>query len=431
MKRRSCAVFILFLLIVLALPPPVKARDDIKAGDALTLDQCLHLALKKHPSLLAATNTIRVNESRIGQAQANYLPQVNWQSTYTRNSPYSSNPRLSTSGEYNQYGSNVGLTQTVYDFDRTSTKVRIAKLNTDSTRLDLESALSQLILGVKQSYYGLIQAEKNRDVAKETVKQFEHHLRQAKAFFEVGTKPKFDVTKAEVDLGNAKLNLIRAENTVRIARINLNNAMGMPQAPAYTLAGDLIFQKNEVVFEEALRKAYDTRPDLQSLLLRQESANQAVTLAKASHYPTLTGNANYGYGGTETPLDKGWSVGGSLNIPIFSGFLVKNQIDEAKANLDVLKANVESLKQQIGLEVEQASSNVREAFDRIGTTQLTVRQAEENVALANGRYSSGVGSPIEVTDALVALSNSKTAYISALTDYKTAQASLEKAMGVR
>ncbi|MDD5170555.1 MAG: TolC family protein, partial [Syntrophales bacterium] len=129
--------------------------------------------------------------------------------------------------------------------------------------------------------------------------------------------------------------------------------------------------------------------------------------------------------------DHGWNVGGQVNVPIFTGFLVQNQIAEARANLDVLKANVEALKQQIRLDVEQAYSNLREAADRIATTQLAIRQADENVVLADGRYASGVGNPIEVTDALVAQSNAKTSYISALADYKTAQASLEKAMGIK
>jgi outer membrane protein len=124
-------------------------------------------------------------------------------------------------------------------------------------------------------------------------------------------------------------------------------------------------------------------------------------------------------------------VGAFLNVPIFSGFLVKNQISEAKANLDVVKSNEELLKQQVRLEVEQALSNMIEAEERIVTAQLAIRQAEDNLELANGRYATGVGNPIEVTDALVAVSAAKIAYISALTDYKTAQASLEKAMGMK
>ncbi len=104
---------------------------------------------------------------------------------------------------------------------------------------------------------------------------------------------------------------------------------------------------------------------------------------------------------------------------------------EARAALDVVKAEELSLRQQIRLEVEQAFSNLREAGERTIAAQVAVRQAEENVELANGRYGAGVGNPIEVTDALVSLSNARTTHISALTDSRIAQASLEKAMGVK
>ena len=124
-------------------------------------------------------------------------------------------------------------------------------------------------------------------------------------------------------------------------------------------------------------------------------------------------------------------MGGSLNIPIFSGFLVENQIFEAKENIEVFSAEVESLKQRVRLEVEQALSNLQEAAGRIETAEVVVRQAEENRELAEGRYTSGVGNPIEVTDALQALRNAKVSRISALADYKSAQADLENAMGMK
>jgi outer membrane protein TolC len=118
-----------------------------------------------------------------------------------------------------------------------------------------------------------------------------------------------------------------------------------------------------------------------------------------------------------------------MNIPLFTGFLTKYQVEEAKANLEVLAANEALLRQTIYQDVRQAWLNMREAADRIVVAELSVRQATENLELANGRYASGVGSPIEVTDALVAASNAKTAQISALYDYKLAQSSLEKAAG--
>jgi outer membrane protein TolC len=119
----------------------------------------------------------------------------------------------------------------------------------------------------------------------------------------------------------------------------------------------------------------------------------------------------------------------TLTFPLFSGFLTNYQVKEAKENLNVLKGNEEALRQSILLEVQQAYLNLQAAEESVDVAGLTVTQAEENHALAKGRYEAGVGSPIEETDALVALSNAKTNHIAALSDYKVAEATLMKAMG--
>ncbi|MEI6738054.1 MAG: TolC family protein, partial [Pseudomonadota bacterium] len=131
---------------------------------------------------------------------------------------------------------------------------------------------------------------------------------------------------------------------------------------------------------------------------------------------TINIDAGYGWGGGGFPLDQGWNVGAQVNVPLFSGFSTKYQVAEAQANLEVLAANEGLLRQTIAQDVKQAWLNLREAADRGVAAELIVRQAAENLELANGRYASGVGSPIEVTDALVAASNAKTSQISALYD---------------
>jgi outer membrane protein TolC len=153
--------------------------------------------------------------------------------------------------------------------------------------------------------------------------------------------------------------------------------------------------------------------------------------ANASYYPYLTASANYGWTGGDFPLNEGWAAGATLNFPIFNGFLTKYQVAEAKANLNVVNSNIEFIRQAITLDVQQAFLNLLESRQRIATAELTVRQATENLELANGRYAAGVGNPIEVTDALVNASNAQTNYNQALYDYKIAQASMDKATGVR
>lgn len=423
----------LILLLIFIMPLEAGAEEVIKKGESLNLERCIEIALKKHPNIIAAMNAVNINQSRIGQAEANYYPQIDWSSGYSKFSSVSSAtsrfPR-STDDSFDEYSSSIALRQNIYDFGKTATQTRIQRFNLNSSRSDLENISDQIIFNVKQAYYEVLRAKRNRDVASETVKQFEQHLEQAKGFYEVGTKPKFDVTKAEVDLSNSKLNLIKAENALRIARVNLNNTMGVPDAPEYTIEDILTFQKYKITFEDAIQRAYENRPDLKSLIARKNAAVSSIELAKKGYYPILSGNANYNWAGEKFPLEKEWNVGATLTFPIFSGFLTKYQVEESRANLNVLTANEEALRQGILLDIQQAYLNLQEAEERISTAELTVKQAEENLDLAKGRYAAGVGNPIEVTDALVAYSNAKTAYIQALYDYKVARASLEKAMGI-
>lgn len=423
--------FIFFLIFIT--PFEGEAEEVIKRGESLNLERCVEIALKMHPNIIAARNTANINESRVEQSRANYYPQINWSSSYSRISPASgtSAGSFGRTDSFDEYFSGFNLSQTIYDFGKTPTQVKIQNFNLDSSRSDIENVSEQVILNVKQKYYGMLQAKRNREVSAESVKQFEQHLEQAKGFYAVGTKPKFDVTKAEVDLGNAKLNLIRAANGLRLAAANLNNAMGVPDAPEYILVDNLSFQKYDITFEDALAKAYKNRPDLKSIIAKKQAAEESIELAKKGFYPVVTGNAAYNWTGEKFPLEHGWNVGATLSFPIFSGFLTKYQVEESKANLNVLKANEESVKQTVFLEVQQAYLNLKEAEEMIPVAELTVKQAEENFEIANGRYAAGVGNPIEVTDASVALSNAKTAYIQALYDYKVAWASLKKAMGVR
>ena len=419
----------LVTLILFLMPSFATGQGPIIPGSVLSLQECIDIALKNHPDIKGAFHTVRIGESRIGQAQSDYYPQIESQSSYNRSgSSYSGRPDTSPS---NQYSSSINLRQNIYDFGRRSVRNQIAGLNRDSFQEDLQEISAIVILRVKQAYYSVLQAIENTAVANKSVDQFQTHLELANAFFEVGLKPKFDVTKAEVDLSNAKLDLIRAENTLRITKATLNNAMGMPGAPGYHLENNLFPEEIDLSLESSLNRAYENRHDLKSILLRQESAQKNLNLNRSGHYPTVTGNASYGYGGSEFPLGDGWSFGGYLNIPIFNGFLTQSQILEAKENIAVITAHVESMKQNIRLEVEQAISNLREAINRIETTDIIVRQAEENSELAEGRYRSGVGTPIEVTDALLALNQAQISRIAALTDFKIRQATLEKAIGVK
>ncbi|HDZ87562.1 MAG TPA: TolC family protein, partial [Nitrospirae bacterium] len=281
-------IFIL-LLPLFIMPSRAGATEVIKKSDVLNLSRCLEIALNNHPDIAAAVNTVGVNQSRRGRAKANYYPQIGVSSGYSRYSPASGTTKQS----FDEYTGSVTLKQNIYDFGKTSTQVDIRRLNLNSSRSDLKNTSEQIIFNVRQAYYGVLKARRNRDVAAETVRQFQQHLEQAKGFYAVGTRPKYDVTKAEVDLGNAKLKLLIAGNALRTAKADLNNAMGIPEAPEYTIEDNLVFRKYDINFKEALQRAYRQRPDLQSISYRKKASEESVRLAKKDYYPVLSGNADY------------------------------------------------------------------------------------------------------------------------------------------
>jgi outer membrane protein len=413
----------------------------ITGGEVLTISRCLDIALKQNPNILAAMNIVDVNQNRVGEARSAYYPQLSATGSYNKINPVPGTAAapLGLRERFKQYSGSVDLTQTIYDFGKTSSSVDVSKFNLASSRFDLSTSQDTVILAVKQAYYGVLGAKRNRDVAADVIKQYQLHLDQAQGFYDVGTKAKIDVIKAEVDLSNAKLNLINAENTLKIAKVNLDTAMGVPDPPEYTIEDNLSFHQYGVTLEEATTRAFENRPDLQSLIAKRQAAEANISLATSGHYPVLSGSASYLTAAQDIPpseltqggLDRGWDVGVAITIPLFSGFLVSHQVAEARSSLYVLRANEESLRQQILLDVRQAYLNLQAAEASISTADLTVKQAKENLDLANGRYSAGVGSPIEVSDAFATYVTAQATYTGALYNYKIAQANIEKAMGAR
>jgi outer membrane protein TolC len=422
-------IIIGFVTFLFLLPLIAKAEVSPDQGTVLNLQKCIAIALEKHPSLRASAGAVKAYESKVGQARANYYPQLNLSAGYQRIGPTA--PAGESPDPYNEYSTGVSLGMTLFDFGKTSTGVKIQDLSLEASRADYDDVAAQIVLNVKNAYYNLLQTQRNRDVAVDTMKQFQQHLDQANAFFRIGTKPKFDVTKAEVDLGNAKLNVLKAENAVRAARIILKDAMGVPENADFPIVDNLAFQKSDMQLSEILNAAYSNRPDLRSVTAKRQASASSIDLAKKGYYPTLSGSAGYAYSGTDFPLGSGWNAGATLSIPLFTGLSTKYQVEEARANLEVLKANEDSTRQAILLEVEQAYLNVQDTAEQISIAEMTVQQAKDNYDLASGRYRTGIGNPIEVADATITLNNARANLNTALYNYKIAQAALEKAIGAK
>ncbi len=430
MNRNDRRIVGLLLSIMMFLSAgDVSAEEPPATATLLTLKEAIEIALSHHPSLLAARGTLQAQQARVGEARANFFPRLDLESDYQRATANFAPSLPTRSGSFDNYTAALSLQQRIFDFGKTAAEVESARENLRGSGWSEEASRQTVTVNVKVAYFGLLQARRLVQVDEETVRQFEQHLEQVEGFYQAGTRTRFDVTKAEVDLTNARLDLIKARNAAEVARVTLANAMGVPDQPIGELEELLTFEKVDLSEDQAIGEALAGRPELLSLSAQRRAAEASVRSARRNHFPVFSGIADYTYHGEDFPLVRDWEMGLSLSVPIFSGYLTQSQVAEARANLMVVGANEEALRQNVILEIHQAFSNLKEAEERVQTSEVVVRQAEENFDLANGRFQAGVGTSVERTDAQVLLTNAKTSQVQALYDYRVAEARLQKAMG--
>lgn len=407
--------------------------DEAAAPKKLTLQQCVDTAVKTYAGITVAQESLKQSESKIGQARAGYMPQLTANANYSRYGfPGLANTSAAYDSDraYNSFETDLTLSQTLFDFGRVSLKTKVAALTADASRMSLQDTISKAVYNVKQAYFNLLLAQRKEAVARDVVAQFERHLEQASRFFEVGLKPRFDVTKAESDLSSSKVDLIRAENSRINAALSLNFAMGVEDTTVYELDDTLVYDNTIPKLEDSLALAYSRRPDLKSLELQLEAAEKSLTQTRLDYLPTIAGSAQYKLYDDSRPLkNKEWLIGLNASFNITNGGLTYYQVKQAEAARNAASASVRLTRQQVYLDVEQAWIGVSQASRSIPASELALKKAKENLDIANGRYDAGVGDPIEVTDAQISYKDAQLSMLQTLTDYKTSQAALEHATG--
>lgn len=405
-------------------------EGSVEKNIDMTLDKCIELALGNNPQINAAFHDILASDSRIKQVWSNYFPQVSWQTGYTRIRQLQLSDALGKNLTFNYFIlGQVTLQQMLYDFGVTQNQATIKRLDYEAYKTTLGATINDVIYQTKDAYYNLLYAFENKRVAEDTVKKFEMFYNQAKAFYEIGMNPKVDVTIAEVNLSNAKLQLIQADNAVNLAVARLNNVMGVPFIDKYNVQERLKYQPVDVTFNQSIEIARDARPELKLAELKVESANQTLKLVKKSYFPTLSIEGQLQIGGKSWTSNYGYNLGGYLNFPTVNGMLIKNEIQEARYLYDKEIANAKNTQNQIYLEIQNAYLMLEEKKNQMPVAMLGVKQAKENYELSYGRYRVGEANPTELKDAQINYQQAQLSYYNALYQYNSAKAALEKAIG--
>jgi len=432
MKRILCYPASSVLAIVFVCHVEARSQEIQRFPSSLSLATTVDLALQFHPSLRASDASVQASGASLTLAQSAYFPVLAVTGSATRtDGAFVFNPSIPPRIQsYNTYTTGLSVQQTVYDFGKTDGRVSSAHELLDASVVGYQSSRLTVIANAEIAYYSVLEAQRVVDVNQETLAQTEAHLEEAQAYYKVGTRPQFDVTTAQVNVANANVNLISARNQLRIAGLQLENSMGVHSDAAYTLSDTLGVPAFSLSLDSARAIALSSRQDLMSARAIVQSSQSLVSSASGQRLPTVALAGTWNWSSFNFPLQSRWTGSVTFSVPVFQGFGIDAQVDQAEAGLESAQANLSLAVENALLDVEQNFLSLKEASDRIGATSKLVGQATENLKIAEGRYNFGVGSAIEITDAQVTLANARLSSIQALYDYNTSLIKLKRAMGV-
>lgn len=406
---------------------PTAKELGLESSGLLRLEDALRIAHEVHPSNLRARHDVEAARSRVGEIEGDLLPQlsVNASKTY---SDQESTRGVSPSHHFQSLGFN--LSWLLFDFGRTNALARQAGENWLAEQADARATAIDVDFGVRSAYFGLQKQLHLRDVAREAVAQFQEHLDQVREFVRVGTRIQYDATKAEVDLGNARLALVQAEDAALVAQATLANALGLAETTDWIPEDDAPLPAAPAPFEECWAIARRSRPALAAALARERAASELVNARVAALYPSLDLGFGFGFAGSTTPLPWSWSFGPGLSWVPFNGFTNLYTIDEATAALKSARASRAAAEQSAWLDVRNAWLAWQDAQRRLELSTLVVQNAEETVTLAQGRFDFGKGTSVELTDARQALVQARADRVLARADLDLATAGISRALGI-
>lgn len=425
-KTKTTVKFVDSIIILLLLSVSiVSAQTNDKK---YSLEECIQIALQNNPAIISSSYNVDESAARVDEARSGYFPSVNINSSFDR----VSNEGVITS-PYNNYNAGVSARYYLFQGLKTNASVNAANYNYQASSYQHEVNKQDMILKITQGYYRMLQSERLLESADKTIERAKLFLDYANAKFKSGLASRSDILKAEVELSNSNLTLIKAKNDFLSAKGNLNLLLGLSaDSPIFIIDDLAIIEQNQFQeFDELKKQSYQNRPELKKFNEQLNVQKSSIQIAKGDFLPTLSADASYNYGGTEiSSLKENWFYGLTLSIPLFSGFSTKARVAEEEIALKGLEKQFESLSQQVSLDVWNAYLNIKETDERIINAKTFLENAQENLRIAEGQYREGAGSMIEVIDAQTNYVIAEQTFIQSLVDYKVAVASLKRATGI-
>ena len=409
------------------------ATDAIGADvRTLTLDQALAIAAEKNHDIAKAREYGAYVQGRYIEERSAALPQL----ALNGAAQVSRDESQQIIGAFSrQYTRTIDLTlsQPLYTWGKVSAAIRAAEVGLKTADEQLRLARQGASRDVATAFYDVLLAAELRRLAGENLAQKQRHADEAHRKFATGVATDYDVLAADVAVANARPEVIRTENQLRISRERLRFFLVLDDEVAAT--GTL---ERAPELPPALDTARDValrrRPDLQDLRHRVGIYRELVTIAAAENKPRLdlkggTGWHHLDVGGIRED-GAAWNVGIFLSFPFFDGFKTSGRVQQANSDLATRQIEEARLLDSIDLELRTAIAAVQEATEVVTALGGTVTQADRLLQMAEKGYEFGVKTKLDVDDAQLNLLQAKSNLARARRDYLVAGVGLQWTMGV-
>ena len=416
---------------------------------AQTLEECIALARQHAPVMKAMDAGVSRADQAIREARAALSPTMTLRASYTQNSeaqrfivPFagSGTPTAIKTGSATAVEVATDARYTLYSGGRDGALVEANRAAREKQVRSREQTDADLVLRVSRAYYRALAAGRLEAAARDVVTSAEAHRRTSAARVRAGAAPRLDSLQAHVDLAQRTTALFRSSEAVRLARVELESAIGVSLDPSQPLVEPglpaLDTPNDTTLTQDALR----ARPNLAALDLAVRETEQRVRAARAARSPFVTLNATAAYLGPnryedywESDLDgvKTYKLfaGVGVTLPILDGGLTGARVGQLEADRATLAAQREDAQLAVRSEVANALSELRVALAVWQSDAGRVDAAREALRVAESGYKGGSATAPDVRDAEASLADARAEEAQSLMDYWTARASLDHATG--
>jgi outer membrane protein TolC len=428
---RGLAAAAAMVLVVGATGSTVLADNVIE----LSIDDCVERALEVNVAVLQANFNVERAEGAGLSALSNLLPNVSYRVDYRR-SPFAGvvGDRLVPPGSFS---TSLYFSQPIFHGGTEIARWRGAEADRRAAVQALYAVEGDIALTARQRFLDVLRAQKLLEVHEEALELTEKQRERAEALVEVGSAVVSDVLRAKVEVSRNELDLISAQNDLRLAETALCHFLAIDGECSIVLDEDLGIEEREYDLDEILETAMRMRPEVRQSEENVRARNYGVWQNRGYWLPRFDFSADYSWSGMDRlKLSNAWEESEltwrlSMSWDIFSGLNRWGTGKQYKAQLNTAKEDFAQVKRDVALEVKEAYYNVEEARQRMKVSAETVELSEEEFKLAVERYRLGAATMLEQIDSQVSLSEARTSYVEARYDYVMSLARLARAVGLR